>query len=157
LTKFPVTPAITILDNAKIEYTPHFYEYREFGAVAAANQLDVDAHLMIKTLVMETETHEPFIVLMHGEKTVSTKELARQLQVKTVSACSPQDAQRYTGYRVGGISPFGTKRPLPIYIEKTILTLPKLYINAGRRGFLIEMTPSELTRILHPKLVSVAR
>jgi Cys-tRNA(Pro) deacylase len=157
LTKFPITPAINFLDKAKVEYTPYLYEYREFGAIAAAKQLNVDVHLMIKTLVMETEAHDPFIVLMHGEKSVSAKKLARQLSVKTVSACSPKDAQRYTGYRVGGISPLGMKRKLPIYVEKTILNLPKLYINAGRRGFLIEMTPSELTRILNPKPVSVAR
>jgi len=148
---------ITFLEKAKVAYIPYHYEYREFGAVAAANQLNVDVHLMIKTLVMETETHDPFIVLMHGEKSVSAKKLARQLHVKTVSACNPKDAQRYTGYMVGGISPFAMKRKLPIYVEKTILTLPKLYINAGRRGFLVEMAPSELTRMLNPMPVSVAR
>jgi len=106
---------------------------------------------------MEDENGEPFIILKHGEKRVSTKELARLLGVKRVTPCKPKDSQRYTGYLVGGVSPFSTKRDLPIYLEKTILDLPKLYINAGRRGFVVEMKPSELVRVLKPKFVNVAR
>ena len=155
--KFPVTPARSFLDKVGVNYTPHLYEYHEFGAIAAAKQLGVDDNMMIKTLVMMNENKDPFIILMHGDKEVSTKELARQLGTKNVRPCSPKDAHRHTGYMVGGISPFGIKKQLPIFIEKTILDLPKLYINAGRRGFLIEITPTELERVLKLSYVSVAR
>ncbi len=155
--KFPVTPARSFLDKVGVNYTPHLYEYHEFGAIAAAKQLGVDDNMMIKTLVMMNENKDPFIILMHGDKEVSTNELARQLGTKNVRPCSPKDAHRHTGYMVGGISPFGIKKQLPIFIEKTILDLPKLYINAGRRGFLIEITPKELERVLKLSYVSVAR
>lgn len=155
--KFPVTPARSFLDKVGVNYTPHLYEYHEFGAIAAAKQLGVDDNMMIKTLVMMNENKDPFIILMHGDKEVSTKELARQLGTKNVRPCSPKDAHRHTGYMVGGISPFGIKKQLPIFIEKTIIDLPKLYINAGRRGFLIEITPKELERVLKLSYVSVAR
>jgi len=157
LPKFPDTPAISFLDQGGVNYTPHLYEYHEFGAIAAAKQLGVDEYMMIKTLVMMNENKDPFIILMHGDNEVSTKELARQLGTKNVRPCSPKDAHRHTGYMVGGISPFGIKKKLPIFIEKTILNLPKLYINAGRQGFLIEITPKELERVLNPNIVSVAR
>ncbi len=155
--KFPDTPAISFLNQVGANYTPHLYEYHEFGAIAAAKQLGVDDNMMIKTLVMMNENKDPFIILMHGDKEVSTKELARQLGTKNVRPCSPKDAHRHTGYMVGGISPFGIKKQLPIFIEKTIIDLPKLYINAGRRGFLIEITPKELERVLKLSYVSVAR
>lgn len=157
MVRYPLTQAIIYLDKAKVDYTPHLYNYHQSGAIFAAKQLGIDEHLVIKTLVMADEEQEPFIILMHGTMRVSTKELARQLGVKKVSPCSRRKIQRYTGYIVGGISPFGTKRVLPIYVEKTILDLPKLYINAGRRGFVVEMKPSELVRVLKPKLVNVAR
>lgn len=155
--KFPVTPAIRVLQGADAEYKEHLYNYKRSGAEAAAEELGVHLHVMIKTLVMEDDNREPFIVLMHGDKEVSTKELARAIGSKSVSPCSPRDVERHTGFKVGGISPFGTKKQLPVYIEETILNLPRLYVNAGRRGFLIEMIPVELVRILNPISVNVAR
>lgn len=133
------------------------YEYKISGAKVAAEALGVHPNAMIKTLIMEDNSGEPFFILMHGDKDVSTKELAREIGSKSVSTCSRRNAERYTGFKVGGISPFGIKRELPVYIEETILNLPRLYINAGRRGFLIEMTPKELVRILKPTPVNVAR
>ncbi len=155
--RFPLTRAITVLQEAGVEYREHLYDYRRSGTRVAAEALGVDEHAMIKTIVMEDEDRRPFIILMHGDKEVSTKKLARVLNVKSVAPCSPRDAQRYTGYMVGGISPFGIRRELPIYVEETVLGLPRLYINAGRRGFLVEMKPVELSRVLKPKSVNVAR
>ena len=124
---------------------------------AAARDIGVDEHVVVKTLVMETDGGEPLIVLMHGDRQVSTKALARQIGVKTVKPSSPKDAERLTGYQVGGISPFGTKRKLPVYVEGTILELPRLVINGGKRGFLLELTPQDLTNVLNPTPVKVAR
>ena len=154
---FPVTPASKFLDEAGVEYTKHLYDYRKSGAVAAAQQMGVDEHAVVKTLVMEDEVSSPFIVLMHGEKEVSLKELARMIGAKNVTTASKRDAQRLTGYMVGGISPFGTRRRLPVYVQSTILDLPYLYINAGRRGFIVGMKPETLVKLLNPKLVDVAR
>ena len=154
---FPVTPASKFLDEAGVEYTKHLYDYRKSGAVAAAQQMGVDEHAVVKTLVMEDEVSSPFIVLMHGEKEVSLKELARMIGAKNVTTASKRDAQRLTGYMVGGISPFGTRRRLPVYVQSTILGLPYLYINAGRRGFIVGMKPETLVKLLNPKLVDVAR
>ncbi len=117
----------------------------------------MDEHLTVKTLVMEDEKKSPLIILMHGDKEVSTKELARILGVKSITPCSPETAFKHTGYMVGGISPFGTKKRLPIYVEETILSLPMIYINAGKRGLLCEMSPQDLVRVLHPIPVRVAR
>ena len=122
----------------------------------AARELGVDEHLTVKTLVMEDEKKSPFIVLMHGDREVSTKDLARILGVKTVQPCDPAAANRHTGYMVGGTSPFGTKKALPVYVEETILSLPVIYINAGRKGLLVEMKPAELLRILEATPVSGA-
>lgn len=155
--RFPVTPATRQLDEAGAEYTKHLYDYRESGAVAAARQMGVDMHAVVKTLVMEDDSGNPFIVLMHGEKEVSLKELARAMGAKNVETTSRRDAQRLTGYTVGGISPFGAKRPLPVYVQSTILELPYLYINAGRRGFIVGMRPEALVSLLNPVLVEVAR
>ena len=155
--RFPITSAIRALQEAGVEYRAHLYDYRRSGTRVAAEVLGVDEHAMIKTIVMEDNNRNPFLILMHGDKEISTKRLARELNVKSVASCSPRDAQRYTGYMVGGISPFGTRRKLPIYVEETILHLPTIYINAGRRGVLVEMKPSELSRVLSPVPVNVAR
>lgn len=154
--RFPTTPAVKLLDSVNAEYKKHTYDYKKSGAVIAAEQLGVDKHVMIKTLVMEDENGRPFIVLMHGDKRVSLKKLAKSVGAKNVSSCSPKDAQRHTGYTVGGISPFGTRKKLNVYIERTILGLPSIYINGGRRGFLLEMKTSELVNIIDPKTVDVA-
>ena len=155
--KLPVTPASKLLDEAGVEYTKHLYDYRKSGAVAAARQMGVDEHAVVKTLVMEDDAGNPFIVLMHGEKEVSLKKLARTMGAKNVKTTTKRDAQRLTGYTVGGISPFGTRRRLPVIVQSTILGLPYLYINAGRRGFIVGMKPEVLIKLLNPKPVDVAR
>ena len=155
--KMPVTAAIRILRAAGSAYTEHPYDYEERGGTAvSARELGVDEHSVVKTIVMEDERKKPLIVLMHGDREVSTKELARAIGAKSVSPCSPEDAHRHSGYNVGGISPFGTRHPMPIYMERTILDLPKIYINGGRRGFLVGIGPSDLVRILSPTAVRVA-
>ncbi len=155
---FPVTPAIRVLRDEKVAFTLRPYKYEERGGTeVAARELGVDEHIAIKTLVMEDEMKRPFIILMHGDREVSTKELARILGVKSVLPCDPVTAQRHTGYMVGGTSPFGIKKKLPIYIEETILEHRKILINAGRKGLLAEMATDELLRILSPKPVRVAR
>lgn len=155
--KMPVTAAIRILRAAGSAYTGHPYDYEEKGGTAvSARELGVDEHSVVKTLVMEDDRKKPLIVLMHGDREVSTKELARAIGAKSVSPCSPEDAHRHSGYNVGGISPFGTRRPMPVYMERTILDLPKIYINGGRRGFLVGIGPSDLVRILSPTAVRVA-
>lgn len=155
--RFPVTLALKALREYDAKFQKHSYEYTKSGTKIAAQELDVDEHLVVKTLVMEDERGNPFIILMHGDKEVSTKEMARTIQAKSVTTCSPKDVKRYTGYLIGGISPFGTRRRLPIYIEKSILNLPRLFINAGKRGLIVEISPSELTRILKPSPIKVAR
>ena len=155
--KLPVTPAIRVLREHGIVYTPHLYNYEDRGGTAVSSrELGVSEHLMIKTLVMEDEHKNPLIILMHGDKEVSTKELARFLGVKTISPCSPETANKHTGYLVGGTSTFGTRKPMPVYMEKSILELSKLYINGGKRGFLVELTPQDLITVLKPTLVQVA-
>lgn len=155
--KYPVTPATNLLDEKGVEYTKHLYDYKKSGAVAAAELMNVDERAMIKTLVMEDDEHNPFIILMHGEKETSLKDLARQLEVKNVKTVDIKDAQKYTGYMVGGISPFGTKRGLKVYVERSVLDLPYIYINGGRRGFILGMKPETLIKVLNPNPVSVAR
>lgn len=155
--RFPVTPAVRMLREEKAQYTPHLYEYEDKGGTSVgARELGVDEHAVIKTLIMEDDGGNPLIVLMHGDRQVSTKDLARQLSVKTISPCSPDTAHRLTGYLVGGTSPFGTRRVLPVYMEKTILDLPVIYLNGGKRGFLVAISPREAERILKPILVKVA-
>jgi Cys-tRNA(Pro) deacylase len=152
----PATPAIRMLRQAKIEYSEHLYDYEEKGGTAvAARKLGIDEHATVKTLVMEDDRHTPLLVLMHGDWQVSTKELARALGVKTVSPCTPETAAKHTGYMVGGTSPFGTRKQLPIYLEATIPDLPTLYINAGKRGFLVEISPRVIMDLLNPVLVKV--
>jgi len=156
--KFPVTSAIRFLREQQVDFIERPYKYEEHGGTeTAAKELGVDEHLVIKTLVMEDDNKKPFIILMHGDREVSTKELARMVGVKSVNPCDPQIALKHTGYMVGGISPFGTKKPLPVYVEETILSLPKIFINAGRRGLLAEMSPSGLVKALNPIPVQVAR
>jgi Cys-tRNA(Pro) deacylase len=148
------TPAIHFLRAQKVAFSEHEYRYEERGGTAvSARELGVDEHSVIKTLIMEDENKKPLIVLMHGDREVSTKSLARQIGARTVSPCAPDAAQRHTGYMVGGTSPFGTRKPLPVYMEKTIAELDRVYINGGRRGFLVSMSPMDLIRVLSPSLV----
>ena len=153
----PMTQAIRILKDTNIPFVVHSYNYEEHGGTSvAARELQVDEYSVVKTLVMETDAHVPLIVLMHGDKEVSTKNLARFLGVKTVSPCSPDAANKHTGYMIGGTSPFGTRKQLKIYMERTICDLPVIYINAGKRGLLAEISPADLVRALNPILVDVA-
>jgi Cys-tRNA(Pro) deacylase len=155
--KAPVTPAVRVLRSAGVRFTDHLYEYEEKGGTTvSARELGVDEHAVVKTLVMEDQDKQPLIVLMHGDKQVSTRELARQLGRKSIQPCSPDMANRHTGYLVGGTSPFGTRKVLPVYMERTILELPCIYINGGRRGYLVGMSPADAVRVLKPEPVSVA-
>ena len=154
--KSPVTAAVRVLRQAGVAFGEHPYNYEEKGGTAvSARELGVDEHCVVKTLIMEDETRAPLVVLMHGDLQVSTKELARAIGAKSVSPCTPETAQRHSGYMVGGTSPFGTRKPMPVYLEETILRLPLLYINGGSRGFLVSLTPAELVRVLKPVTVKV--
>jgi Cys-tRNA(Pro) deacylase len=154
--KTPVTQAIRALKQAKAPYTPHLYTYEERGGTAvSARELGVDEHSVIKTLVIQDEQNRPLIVLMHGDLEVSTKELARSLNVKTVTPCPPEIALKHSGYQVGGTSPFGTRKAIPVYMEQTIQDLDKIYINGGKRGFLIGLSPQVVIELLKPTLVEV--
>jgi Cys-tRNA(Pro) deacylase len=155
--KTPVTPAVRALRAAGVTFTDHLYEYEEKGGTAvSARELGVDEHAVVKTLVMEDEQRQPLIVLMHGDRQVSTKELARQLGRKAIHPCTPEVANRHTGYLVGGTSPFGTRKQLPVYMERSILGLPRVFINGGKRGYLVGMTPADAARVLKPEPVNVA-
>jgi len=151
------TPAIHFLKANKVAFEEHPYRYEERGGTAVSSrELGVDEHSVIKTLVMEDEAKQPLIVLMHGDREVSTKNLARQIGRKSVAPCSPDAAQRHTGYMVGGTSPFGTRKALPVFLEQSIAELPRIYVNGGARGLLVSLAPADLIRVLHPTLVSVA-
>jgi Cys-tRNA(Pro) deacylase len=155
--RFPTTPALLELKAKGALFALYAYKYEDKGGTkAAALKLGIAEHSVIKTLIMEDETGKPLIILMHGDKEVSTKSLARILGVKSITPCQPQVAQRYTGYKVGGTSPFGTKRKMPVYVEKTIGDLTNVFINAGSRGLLAKMSPAQIIRILQPIMVSVA-
>jgi Cys-tRNA(Pro) deacylase len=155
--KIPVTPALLMLKKNQVDFIPRSYKYEEHGGTrVSARELGIPEHRIIKTLVMEDEHKLPLIILMHGDQEVSTKALARILGVKSIHPCDPKTAEKHTGYRVGGTSPFGTKKTLPIYMEETIANLPSVLINAGSRGLLAEMPPSELIRVLQPVPVQVA-
>jgi len=148
------TPAVHFLRQHGVAFTAHEYRYEERGGTAVSSrELGVDEHRVIKTLVMEDERGQPLIVLMHGDREVSTKSLARQIGCKTVTPCAPDVAPKHTGYMVGGTSPFGTRKTLPIYAERTIADLDRLYINGGARGFLVCMAAADLMRVLSPQLV----
>lgn len=145
---FPVTTAIRELKKLKIDFVPHVYEYEEKGGTAqTAIELDVSEHNVIKTIVVALNTNELVICLMHGDLEVSMKELARQLKVKSAEPASPKIAQNATGYQFGGTSPLGTRKKLKVYAEETIFELDKIYINGGKRGFILEMLPDELNKL----------
>ena len=139
-----------------MQYTEHEFEYKEHGGTShSSSSLGVPEHSVVKTLIMEDERGGPLVVLMHGDRKVSTKELARQAGVKRIAPCKPETATRHSGYLIGGTSPFGTRKAMPVFLEKSVLALPRIYINGGRRGYLLGMDPAELTRVLAPKLVEV--
>lgn len=143
------TPAIHALRRHAVTFSEHPYTYEEHGGTrTASHQLAIDEHTIVKTLVMQDETGAPLIVLMHGDRQVSTKALARQIGRRTIEPCTPAAAQRHTGYMVGGTSPFGTRKRLPVFVERSILDLDAIYINGGRRGLLVRIRPDELTRVL---------
>ncbi len=155
MSDIPVTTAVRFLRAQKVDFVPHLYDWEEHGGTAhSAKALGVSEHQVIKTLVFENDAKKPLLVLMHGDREVSTKNLARLLGCKSVVPCSPQNVTRYTGYQVGGCSPFGTRQALPVYVESSILALPQIYINGGKRGFLVEISPSVLDA-LSPTAVTV--
>jgi Cys-tRNA(Pro) deacylase len=155
--RLPVTAAVRVLREHGVDFTHHPYAYEPRGGTeVSARELGVDEHAVIKTLVMEDDARHPLIVLMHGDREVSTKNLARLLKVKTIAPCEPAVADRHSGYQVGGTSPFGTRHPMPVYMERSIAALPRVYVNGGRRGYLVGMAPAELARVLKPTLVDVA-
>jgi Cys-tRNA(Pro) deacylase len=152
----PVTQAVRVLREHGVRYTDHPYDYEPRGGTAvSAREIGVDEHAVIKTLIMEDERKRPLIVLMHGDREVSTKNLARLIGVKHIAACDPAIADRHSGYQVGGTSPFGTRRAMPVYMERSIAELPYLYINGGRKGYLVGITPVDLVRVLQPVSVDV--
>ena len=151
------TPATQMLRAHKVEFTEHPYDYVEHGGTEeSARQLGLDEHAVVKTLVMQDQDAKPLIVLMHGDCKVSTKNLARQIGAKSVEPCKPEVANRHSGYLVGGTSPFGTRRDMPVYIEETILALPRIAINGGRRGYLVQLAPEVCTRLLDARPVHCA-
>ncbi len=155
--RIPTTPAIRFLKAQGVAFTVHTYAYEERGGTrVTARELGLDEYRVIKTLVMEDDKRQPLIVLMHGNRQVSTKSLARILGVKAVTPCDPAAAEKHTGYKVGGTSPFGTRKPLRVFLEETIASLPEVHINAGGRGLMASLAPAELVRVLRPTLVRVA-
>ena len=157
MSKAPSTPATRLLKEQKVTFTEHLYRYEDHGGTkVCAREFNVDEHGVIKTLIMEDENAKPLIVLMHGDLEVSTKALARQIGCKAVQICKPQVADKHSGYQVGGTSPFGTRKAMPVYMEKTILDLDRILINGGSRGFLVALDPKEAARVLRPTLVEVS-
>jgi Cys-tRNA(Pro) deacylase len=149
------TPATQMLRKHGVSFTEHPYSYEEHGGTSvSARELGVDEHAVVKTLVMQNEAAKPLIVLMHGDRKVSTKNLARQIACKSVEPCKPEVAQRHSGYMVGGTSPFGCKKPMPVYVEEGILGLEKIYINGGRRGYLVGIAPAVLQQVLAVTVVN---
>jgi len=157
MSKAPVTQAIRQLRQHEVNFSEHLYKYEDKGGTrVCARELGVEEHAVIKTLIMEDDQKQPLIVLMHGDKEVSTRNLARQIGAKHVEPCDPKTADRHSGYMVGGTSPFGTRHAMPVYIEEGITTLERIYINGGKRGFLIGIQPKDLMRVLKPVIVDVA-
>ena len=151
------TPATAFLKAKEVPFTEHTYEYVEHGGTEVpAKSLGVPEHQIVKTLVLEDEAKKPLVVLMHGDRKVSTKNLARQAGRKSIEPCAPEVAQRHTGYQVGGTSPFGMRKPLPVFVERSILELPQIYINGGRRGLLVRIRSADLARALSVSPVDVA-
>jgi Cys-tRNA(Pro) deacylase len=154
--EYPVTTAVRALREKGVAFVPRLYPWKEHGGTAnAAAAFGVDEHAVLKTIVMRTESSKPFLVLMHGDREVSSKILARVLGAKTVELCDEATAHRHTGYQFGGTGPFGTRTPMAVYAEKTIFGLPKVLLNAGKRGFLVEIDPLEIRRVLTPVEVAV--
>jgi Cys-tRNA(Pro) deacylase len=157
MTKSSETPATTLLKQHSVAYTEHIYAYIEHGGTGiSSSALGVDEHHVVKTLIFENDKRQPLCVLMHGDRKVSTKELARQIGAKRVAPCTPEDAHRHSGYLVGGCSPFGLRKPMPVYMEKSILDIDKIFINGGKRGFLVGLAPREVLRLVNATLVSAA-
>ncbi|WP_333700017.1 Cys-tRNA(Pro) deacylase [Rivihabitans pingtungensis] len=155
--KPPVTQAIRMLRAHHVAWTDHLYAYEEKGGTrVSARELGVDEHAVIKTLIMHDEQKRPLVVLMHGDCEVSTKNLARQLAVKSIEPCPPAIADKHSGYQVGGTSPFGTRQAMPVYMEASIAELPRIFLNGGKRGYLIGVDPADVVRVLQPTLVNVA-
>ncbi len=155
--KHPVTMAVRALRSANVSFEPHLYAWQPHGGTHASSEaLGVDEHQVIKTLIFEDERKQPLCVLMHGDREVSAKNLARAIGAKTVAPCSPEVADRHSGYQVGGTSPFGLRKQMPIYMQQTIVDLPRIYINGGARGFLVALDPREAERVLKPTLLDVA-
>jgi Cys-tRNA(Pro) deacylase len=151
------TPATRFLKSQGVAFSEHFYDYVEHGGTSvSASALGVPEHAVVKTLVMEDEARRPLIVLMHGDRKVSTRNLARQAGCKRIEPASPEQAQRHSGYQVGGTSPFGTRKRMPVFLERSVLELPRIYINGGRRGYLVGIAPGEIVRTLAPRLVDAA-
>jgi Cys-tRNA(Pro) deacylase len=156
-TDYPVTMAVRTLRQHQVDFTPHLYTWEAHGGTAASAQhLGMDEHCVVKTLIFEDDARKPLCILMHGDREVSAKKLARQIGRRSVAPCAPEVADRHSGYQVGGTSPFGLKRPMTVYCEKSIPDLPRIYINGGARGFLVGIDPRELVRVLRPTLVEVA-
>ena len=157
MTKPSETPATTMLKQHHVTYTEHLYDYIEHGGTNVSSaSLGVDEHHVVKTLIFENDKRQPLCVLMHGDRKVSTKELARQIGVKRVAPCTPEDAHRHSGYQVGGCSPFGLRKPMPVFMEQSILEIDKIFINGGKRGFLVGMAPQDVVRLVKPQLVNAA-
>jgi len=155
--KAPSTPATRLLREQGVTYTEHLYRYEEKGGTrVSSRELCVEEHAVVKTLVMEDERGAPLVVLMHGDREVSVKALARQIGAREVRICRPEVAHRHSGYQVGGTSPFGTRKAMPVYVERSVLDLPRLFVNGGSRGFLVGMAPADLARVLAPVPVEVA-
>jgi len=153
----PTTPATRLLKEQKVPFTGHLYRYEEHGGTkVCAREFQVEEHCVIKTLIMEDEHAKPLVVLMHGDREVSTKSLARQIGCKTIQICNPEVANKHSGYQVGGTSPFGTRKTLPVYMERTILELEQIFINGGARGFLLAMDPKDAAMVLNPVLVEAS-
>lgn len=157
MSKVPSTPATRLLREQGVAYSEHLYRYEEKGGTrVSARELGVDEHAVVKTLVMEDDAGAPLVVLMHGDREVSTKALARQLGRKAVQICRPEVANRHSGYQVGGTSPLGTRKAMPVFVERTVLDLPRIYVNGGSRGFLVGIAPKDLAALLAPTPVDVA-
>ena len=155
--RHPATVAVRVLREHGVAFTHHPYAYVERGGTeVSARELGVSEHAVIKTLVMEDDRGNPLLVLMHGDREVSMKNLARLLGVKSIAPCAPATADRHSGYQVGGTSPFGTRRAMPVYMQRSIVELPYVYINGGRRGYLVGMAPTEIVRVLKPVLAEIA-
>jgi Cys-tRNA(Pro) deacylase len=155
--RLPVTPAVRVLRAHGVAFTDHPYAYEERGGTAvSARELGVEEHCVVKTLIMEDDRQRPLVVLMHGDREVSTKNLARQLGVKSIRPCTPEVADRHSGYQIGGTSPFGTRKAMPVYMERSIADLPRIYVNGGRRGYLVGLSPQDAIRVLSPTLIDAA-